>query len=220
MSFGRLLTDRRTQKGLTQAQLAERVGVSAQTVYRWEYDMRSPDVDQLKKLCTALDVSPEYFLYGEEEKNAHTSENKFNVNETDAVREEEKNHSENERCAVLPAASETEKLIRGYRRMIFAGIALIAFAVALLCGGTVLLFMALDLLRGNLAWPGAEGGASEESSASSPPEGGTPQTEAVLPSVWLFCVLLVLAVAVLIVGALLSVRSRKKLKELFPSAER
>lgn len=219
MSFGRLLTDRRTQKGLTQAQLAERVGVSAQTVYRWEYDMRSPDVEQLKKLCTALDVSPEYFLYGEEEKNAHTSENKFNVNETDAVREEEKNHSENERCAVLPAASETEKLIRGYRRMIFAGIALIAFAVALLCGGTVLLFMVLDLLRGNIVWPGAEGGASEESSASSPPEGGTPQGD-VLPSVWLSCVLLVLAVAVLIVGILLSVRSRKKLKELFPSAER
>lgn len=212
MSFGRLLTERRTQKGLTQAQLAERVGVSAQTVYRWEYDMRSPDVEQLKKLCTVLDVSPEYFLYGEEEKNAHASENKFNVDETDGAQEEEKIRSENEQRAVLSAADETEKLIRGYRRMFIVGLVLLAFAVALLCGGTVLLFMALDLLRGNIAGMGTEGGASEENSASPPPEGGTPQTEAVLPSVWLSCVLLALAVAVLIVGILLSVRYGQKLK--------
>lgn len=220
MSFGRLLTDRRTQKGLTQAQLAERVGVSAQTVYRWEYDMRSPDVDQLKKLCTALDVSPEYFLYGEEWKTDAASEDKSDFAATDGAQEEEKIRSENEQRAVLSAAGETEKLIRGYRRMFIVGLVLLAFAVALLCGGTVLLFMALDLFRGNIEGMGTEGGASEESSASSPSEGGTPQTEAVLPSVWLSCVLLVLAVAVLIVGILLSVRSRKKLKELFPSAER
>lgn len=219
MSFGRLLTDRRTQKGLTQAQLAERVGVSAQTVYRWEYDMRSPDVEQLKKLCTALDVSPEYFLYGDAEKADAASEDKSDFAATDGAQEEEKIRSENEQRAVLSAADETEKLIRGYRRMFIVGLVLLAFAVALLCGGTVLLFMVLDLLRGNIVWPGAEGGASEESSASSPPEGGTPQGD-VLPSVWLSCVLLVLAVAVLIVGILLSVRSRKKLKELFPSAER
>ncbi len=212
MSFGRLLTDRRTQKGLTQAQLAERVGVSAQTVYRWEYDMRSPDVEQLKKLCTALDVSPEYFLYGDAEKADAASEDKSDFAATDGAQEEEKIRSENEQRAVLSAADETEKLIRGYRRMFIVGLVLLAFAVALLCGGTVLLFMALDLLRGNIAWPGAEGGASEESSASSPPEGGTPQTEAVLPSVWLFCVLLVLAVVVLIVGILLSVRYGRKLK--------
>ena len=220
MSFGRLLTNRRMQKSLTQAQLAERVGVSAQTVYRWEYDMRSPDVEQLKKLCTVLDVSPEYFLYGEEEKNAHASENKFNVDETDGAQVEEKIRSENEQCAVLSVAGETEKLIRGYRRMFIVGLGLLAFAVALLCGGTVLLFMALDLFRGNIEGMGTEGGASEENSALPPPEGGAPQTGDVLPSVWLSCVLLVLAVAVLIVGALLSVRSRKKLKELFPSAER
>lgn len=219
MSFGRLLTERRTQKGLTQAQLAERVGVSAQTVYRWEYDMRSPDVEQLKKLCTALDVSPEYFLYGDAEKADAASEDKSDFAATDGAQEEEKIRSENEQRAVLSAADETEKLIRGYRRMFIVGLVLLAFAVALLCGGTVLLFMVLDLLRGNIVWPGAEGGASEESSASSPPEGGTPQGD-VLPSVWLSCVLLVLAVAVLIVGILLSVRSRKKLKELFPSAER
>lgn len=211
MSFGRLLTERRTQKGLTQAQLAERVGVSAQTVYRWEYDMRSPDVEQLKKLCTVLDVSPEYFLYGEEEKNAHASENKFNVDETDGAQEEEKIRSENEQRAVLSAADETEKLIRGYRRMFIVGLVLLAFAVALLCGGTVLLFMALDLLRGNIAGMGTEGGASEENSASPPPEGGASQKD-VLPSVWLSCVLLALAVAVLIVGILLSVRYGQKLK--------
>ena len=105
MTFGGLLAARRTQKNLSQAQLAERVGVSAQTVYRWEYDLRSPDVEQLKKLCAALDVAPGYFLC-EEEKNETMPENKG----TNDGRENAREAGEGERENCLVPGGENEKL--------------------------------------------------------------------------------------------------------------
>ena len=206
MSFGGLLAARRTQKNLSQAQLAERVGVSAQTVYRWEYDLRSPDVEQLKKLCAALDVAPGYFLC-EEEKNGTMPENKG----TNDGRENAREAGEGARENRLVPGGENEKLLQSYRRMFVAGIVLLAAAAALFCGGMVVLFRALDLLYGYGG--SAEGGASVGSSAPPPSSGGgMPQTGAVFPPVWLSCVLLALAVAVLIVGVLLLVRYGRKLK--------
>ncbi len=204
MSFGGLLAARRTQKNLSQAQLAERVGVSAQTVYRWEYDLRSPDVEQLKKLCAALDVAPGYFLC-EEEKSATMPENKG----TNDGRENAREAGEGARENRLVPGGENEKLLQSYRRMFVAGIVLLAAAAALFCGGMVVLFRALDLLYGYGG--SAEGGASVGSSAPPPSSGGgMPQTEAVLPSVWLGCVLAALAAIGFFAAVFLLVRGGKK----------
>lgn len=209
MSFGGLLAARRTQKNLSQAQLAERVGVSAQTVYRWEYDLRSPDVEQLKKLCAALDVAPGYFLC-EEEKNGTMPENKG----TNDGRESAREAGEGERENCLVPDGENEKLLQSYRRMFVAGIVLLAAAAALFCGGMVVLFRALDLLYG-YGWS-AEGGASVGSSAPPPSSGGgMPQTEAVFPSVWLGCVLAALAAVGFFAAVFLLVRSGKKRRSIF-----
>lgn len=209
MSFGGLLAARRTQKNLSQAQLAERVGVSAQTVYRWEYDLRSPDVEQLKKLCAALDVAPGYFLC-EEEKNGTMPENKG----TNDGRESAREAGEGERENRLVPDGENEKLLQSYRRMFVAGIVLLAAAAALFCGGMVVLFRALDLLYGYGG--SAEGGASVGSSAPPPSSGGgMPQTEAVLPSVWLGCVLAALAAVGFFAAVFLLVRGGKKRRSIF-----
>ena len=209
MTFGGLLAARRTQKNLSQAQLAERVGVSAQTVYRWEYDLRSPDVEQLKKLCAALDVAPGYFLC-EEEKNGTMPENKG----TNDGRENAREAGEGERENCLVPGGENEKLLQSYRRMFVAGIVLLAAAAALFCGGMVVLFRALDLLYGYGG--SAEGGASVGSSAPPPSSGGgMPQTEAVLPSVWLGCVLAALAAVGFFAAVFLLVRSGKKRRSIF-----
>lgn len=48
----------RKRKGLTQAALAERMGVEQPTIQRWEKGKREPDLGQLISLAAALDVDP------------------------------------------------------------------------------------------------------------------------------------------------------------------
>ena len=58
--FGQNLQQVRTQKGLTQAQLAEKVSVTNATISNWESAYRSPDINDLVKLADALRVSLDY----------------------------------------------------------------------------------------------------------------------------------------------------------------
>lgn len=55
---------------MTQAELAERVGVAEGTVTAWEGGYQKPDGDNLIALATALGVSEGYILHGGEEEDA------------------------------------------------------------------------------------------------------------------------------------------------------
>lgn len=52
----------RKGKGWIQTQLAEALGVSVDTVRRWEQGKRTPDTDMLQRLARALDTSTGYLL--------------------------------------------------------------------------------------------------------------------------------------------------------------
>ena len=58
-SFGRYLRDRRKHLGMTQAVLAEKMGVSKSAVAKWETDGGLPDRSNLKGLSEYLRVSLE-----------------------------------------------------------------------------------------------------------------------------------------------------------------
>ena len=45
---------KRKEAGLTQAELAEKIGVHAKTIHHYENGDRQPNVDDLKKLAEAL----------------------------------------------------------------------------------------------------------------------------------------------------------------------
>lgn len=49
----------REKRGLTQQQLADRVGTSDSTIQRWEQGKRKPDADAMKALAYALDTTPQ-----------------------------------------------------------------------------------------------------------------------------------------------------------------
>jgi transcriptional regulator with XRE-family HTH domain len=53
-SFSRLIHDTRVQRGLTVAEVAERVGVSQASVYFWERDHTRPRDENLSALCKVL----------------------------------------------------------------------------------------------------------------------------------------------------------------------
>src|SRR5438445_2153783 len=54
----------REQVPLTQAELAERVGVAELPVRRWETEGLRPQPAHVRSLCSALDVTPAEFGYG------------------------------------------------------------------------------------------------------------------------------------------------------------
>lgn len=61
--IGKRLKEVRKIKGLTQAQVAELVGVTVSSVKKWELDLIDPNTDKLIALALALGVSTDY-LFG------------------------------------------------------------------------------------------------------------------------------------------------------------
>ena len=67
MNYGEVIRSRRTALGMNQAELAERAGVSRNTVAGWETGHSRPDLDTLPRLCTALKI-PLAAFFGRESK--------------------------------------------------------------------------------------------------------------------------------------------------------
>lgn len=60
--LGERIAQARQQAGLTQKQLAERLGVTQRVVTYWEREAVGLRADQLSNLAEALEVSSDYFL--------------------------------------------------------------------------------------------------------------------------------------------------------------
>ena len=67
MNFAEIIRNRRTALGMSQAELAEKTGVSRNTVAGWETGHSRPDPDTIPKLCDALRISINRF-FGRESK--------------------------------------------------------------------------------------------------------------------------------------------------------
>ena len=66
-TIGQIIREKRTEKGMTQEQLAERLGVTGQAVSKWERDEAYPDIALLKELAKALGLSVGELLGEEKE---------------------------------------------------------------------------------------------------------------------------------------------------------
>lgn len=64
MDMSGRIKERRRAVGLSQKQLAERLGISDMTVRRWETTSRRPDSDLLPDLAALLNTSINYLLLG------------------------------------------------------------------------------------------------------------------------------------------------------------
>lgn len=62
---GQFISRVRTEKGMTQKELAQKVGVTDKAVSKWETGRGMPDISSLDALCNALDVSVNELLSGE-----------------------------------------------------------------------------------------------------------------------------------------------------------
>lgn len=63
-SIGNRISKYRKEKGLTQEELAVKLGVSSQAVSKWENDASCPDISLLPQLCRTLGISTDELLTG------------------------------------------------------------------------------------------------------------------------------------------------------------
>ena len=61
-TMGKRIADLRKQKGMTQEQLAQQLGVTAQAVSKWENDLSCPDISILPQLAEVLGVTTDELL--------------------------------------------------------------------------------------------------------------------------------------------------------------
>lgn len=82
----------RKEKGISQEELANKIGVSRQAVYKWETGERIPDITNLNALCMEFDKSIEDFIVGAEHliKNNLLEKLAQNENKTEVDENEEK----------------------------------------------------------------------------------------------------------------------------------
>ena len=67
MTLGQKLTNLRKARNMTQEELSEAIGVTRQTISKWELDTSTPDLDYLCKLCDLFGVTADYLIRPERE---------------------------------------------------------------------------------------------------------------------------------------------------------
>ena len=60
--IGKFIAELRNEKGMTQSELGERIGVTNKTVSRWENGNYMPDISVITMLCAVLGVSANELL--------------------------------------------------------------------------------------------------------------------------------------------------------------
>lgn len=69
MEFGNRILELRKKENLTQEELAEKVGVTRQTISKWELGETYPDLNMIIKLAKAFNVSTDKLIGGKEPSN-------------------------------------------------------------------------------------------------------------------------------------------------------
>jgi len=62
LTLGQWLRQKRSQRGLTQAQLAQRLSCEGASISRWENEKNSPSLEQFRAVCLVLEASADEAL--------------------------------------------------------------------------------------------------------------------------------------------------------------
>ena len=72
-TLGTMISELRKQHGMTQLELAEKMGVTDKAVSKWERDLSCPDINSLPNLAQILEVSVEELMQIKKEADAPVS---------------------------------------------------------------------------------------------------------------------------------------------------
>ncbi len=69
-TLGMMIAELRKEQGMTQLELAEKMGVTDKAVSKWERDLSCPDINSLPNLAAVLDVSVDELMQTKKETSA------------------------------------------------------------------------------------------------------------------------------------------------------
>ena len=75
-TFGTMIATLRREQGMTQLELAEKMGVTDKAVSKWERDLSFPDINSIPKLAEIFNVSVDEIMQGKTDTKENTEENK------------------------------------------------------------------------------------------------------------------------------------------------
>ncbi len=77
---GKFIAEKRKEKGYTQEVLGEKLGITSNTLSKWERGINAPDISLLKNISDELDITLEELLCGEE-----IDKTNENINPSDGI---------------------------------------------------------------------------------------------------------------------------------------
>lgn len=80
MPFNEKLIELRKKAGLSQEELAHKLGVSRQSISKWELGVCEPTIAKLQNIAILFNVSFDYLINDNTSTDETTSDNKFNSN--------------------------------------------------------------------------------------------------------------------------------------------
>ena len=75
-TLGMMISSLRKEKGMTQLELAEKMGVTDKAVSKWERDLSCPDITSLPKLAEIFEISVDELMQVKTETKEKSDENK------------------------------------------------------------------------------------------------------------------------------------------------
>ena len=76
-TLGMMISLLRKEKGMTQLELAEKMGVTDKAVSKWERDLSFPDINSIPKLAEVFEVSMDELMQVKTETKENMSKNKI-----------------------------------------------------------------------------------------------------------------------------------------------
>ena len=80
MNIGQRLFELRKKKNLSQEEVADILGVSRQTISKWETDASTPDFDKIIPICNLYEITSDELLSGIKNEKDEVLDNKINDN--------------------------------------------------------------------------------------------------------------------------------------------
>lgn len=77
-TLGMMISSLRKEKGITQLELAGKMGVTDKAVSKWERDLSFPDINSIPKLAEVFEVSMDELMQVKTETKENMSKNKIN----------------------------------------------------------------------------------------------------------------------------------------------
>ena len=78
MNIGQRLFELRKKKNLSQEEVADILGVSRQTISKWETDASTPDFDKIIPICNLYEITSDELLSGIKNEKDEVLDNKIN----------------------------------------------------------------------------------------------------------------------------------------------